>query len=154
MGKYKHGESHTRLHNVWTGMKQRCNDSRGKEYHRYGGRGIKVCDEWLDYNNFREWAVSNGYDANAQFGQCTLDRIDNDGDYEPNNCRWVSFAQQCSNKVSRHTYTYRGETLTIGEWSKKTGIAFHTLFYRIKAGWDEKTVFTPSHTIYCGKRIK
>ena len=154
MGKYKHGEIKTRLYKVWNTMKQRCNDPNGKEYHRYGGRGIRVCDEWLTYTNFRDWAMENGYDKNAAYGKCTLDRIDNDGNYEPSNCRWISLAEQCNNRVSRHTYTYRGETLTISEWSKRTGIAFHTLFYRIKKGWDENTIFTPSHTIYCGKQIK
>lgn len=138
---YEHGESHTRLHEVWRGMLQRCNDRNGKMYHRYGGRGIIVCEEWLSYVKFRDWAMANGYDPKAPFGECTLDRIDNDGNYEPKNCRWISLSKQATNRGNRHTITYRGETLTVGEWSRKTGIEYHTLLYRIKRGWALDKVF-------------
>ena len=151
MGKYKHGETRTRLYNVWNGMKQRCNDPNGKLYHRYGGRGIKVCDEWMDYNNFRDWAMSNGYDENAPHGKCTLDRIDNDGNYEPKNCKWASSIEQSVNKGNNHMITYRGETMTISQWARKMGIEYHTLLYRIKAGWSEDIIFNPKHTIYSGE---
>lgn len=138
----KHGESHTRLHNVWSGMLQRCNDSKSGEYHRYGGRGIKVCEEWLSYVNFRDWALANGYDKDAPPRECTLDRIDNDGNYEPNNCRWVSMREQSLNKSGLHLVTYRGVTMTLTQWSEKTGIKRHTLLYRLKAGWDLDRAFT------------
>ena len=99
--KYGHGE---RLYFVWKGMKRRCNNANSDCYKYYGGRGIKICDEWNnDYSCFREWALSHGYDPNAERGKCTIDRIDNNGGYEPNNCRFVSMAIQNLNKRKRKT---------------------------------------------------
>ena len=92
-----HGKSNTRLNGIWSVMKQRCYNSSNKNYNRYGGRGITVCDEWRnDFQSFYDWAMANGYDENAPTGQCTLDRIDNDKGYSPDNCRWVDM------KVQRH----------------------------------------------------
>ena len=97
----KHGQCE-RLYNVWKGMRNRCNNEKSSVYKYYGGRGIKVCPEWEnDYAVFREWALKNGYDENAAKGQCTIDRIDNNGNYEPSNCRFVSMAVQNINKRSR-----------------------------------------------------
>ena len=138
---YRHGDSHNRLHNLWNGMIQRCSDVNSNTYHRYGGRGIKVCDEWLVYENFRDWAISTGYDAFAPFGKCSLDRIDNEGNYEPSNCRWVSLSEQAKNKSNSRYFTYRGKTLTIREWSDETGIKYRTLVYRIDNNWDTDRVF-------------
>ena len=96
--KYKHGAWNERLYAVWKAMKTRCFSKECKSYVDYGGRGITVCDEWLDYENFREWAMKNGYDSNAPFGQCTIDRINVNDNYCPENCRWVSMAVQSKNK--------------------------------------------------------
>ena len=88
------GKNATRLYNIWTGIRVRCNDPRNHNYHYYyGGRGISVCDEWSDYLTFKSWALSHGYEDDL-----TLDRIDNDGNYSPNNCRWVTQREQCQNK--------------------------------------------------------
>lgn len=101
----KHGDcrvkSQSRLYLVWRSMIARCEHPNRKEYVYYGGRGIKVCQEWKKYITFKEWALANGYDENADFGDCTIDRINVDGDYEPSNCRWVDMATQNRNKRPR-----------------------------------------------------
>lgn len=94
-----HGKTGTRLYGVWNCMKQRCHNKNNHNYKEYGARGISVCKEWRDsYEVFEEWALRNGYDPNAKRGETTLDRIDNDGNYEPSNCRWVNMTTQCSNR--------------------------------------------------------
>lgn len=97
--KRTHGESHTRLYYVWCGMRQRCSDPHNIHYSLYGGRGIRVCKEWqTSFEVFRDWALATGYDVNAPRGQCTIDRIDPDGNYCPENCRWVDAKAQALNK--------------------------------------------------------
>lgn len=97
-----HNGSRSRLYSVWDGMIQRCTNPKHTKYHSYGGRGITVCDEWRnDFQAFNEWAMANGYDENAPRGQCTIDRIDNDKGYSPDNCRWITHQEQQLNKRPR-----------------------------------------------------
>lgn len=97
------GKNHReRLYMVWSGMKERCYSPKNRRYKDYGGRGIEVCNEWrTDYGAFRDWAMANGYDPEAPRGACTIDRIDVDGNYCPDNCRWVDNKTQCNNKRNK-----------------------------------------------------
>lgn len=92
----KHGESQTRLYGIWYTMRYRCNSSLAGDYRYYGGRGIKVCDGWSDFMTFKQWALSHGYSDDL-----TIDRINNDGNYEPSNCRWTTMKEQSRNKRPR-----------------------------------------------------
>ena len=95
----KHGFSHReRLYGVWKGMHQRCNDKHYSDYQNYGGRGIRICVAWNNYSVFRDWALSSGYDPNAMYGECTLDRINPDENYCPTNCRWADARTQRINQ--------------------------------------------------------
>lgn len=142
----KHKMSRSRLYRIYASMKQRCFDEKSESYSRYGGRGITICDEWLGNDGagkFMEWALANGYDENAPSGQCTIDRIDNNGNYCPQNCRWVNMDIQAKNK-SKPQITICGETHSLKEWSNMTGLSTSTLRQRIKAGWkDEEIIYTP-----------
>lgn len=114
-----HGDTDGRLYNVWCSMKARCFNPNEPAYHRYGGRGIAVCDEWKDdYAAFKKWAMALGYDPEAPRGQCTLDRIDNDKGYSPQNCRWVTQQEQMNNVSYNHRLEYQGDVHTMAEWAR------------------------------------
>lgn len=136
----KHGQSKTRLYNVWNTMKSRCNNPKSEKYPMYGGRGIKVCDEWLhDYMAFYDWSMANGYKDGL-----TIDRIDVGGNYEPSNCRWVTTEIQANNTRTNHRVEFNGEVHTIAEWSRITNISKPALYHRVSRGWSiEKMLTTP-----------
>ena len=117
----------SRLDIIHSNMIQRCYNPNSTFYHRYGGRGIKVCNEWrAKRKHFEEWAISNGYTD-----ELSLDRIDNNGDYTPENCRWVTIAQNCNNRNSCHYVSAFGETHSLKEWSDILNISYNTLKKRI-----------------------
>lgn len=119
---YKHGETKTRLYQIWNMMRQRCENPKQHAFNDYGGRGIKVCCEWKDFETFRDWALSNNYNDNL-----TIDRINNDGNYCPENCRWTTIAKQARNRRSNRFITYKGETHCINEWCEKLKIKRYVL---------------------------
>lgn len=125
-----HKESRSRLYRVWIGMKGRCNNCKNKAYSYYGGRGIKVCQDWDEsYALFRDWALANGYQENL-----TIDRIDVNGNYCPENCRWVSMKVQMNNTRANRRITLNGETKTMAEWSDSTGLSYETIRNRTIKG--------------------
>ena len=125
-----HGESASRLYAIWQQMKNRCYNKNATFYKDYGGRGISVCDDWKSsYECFRDWANSHGYTEDL-----TIDRIDCDGDYCPDNCRWVDRVAQANNRRSNRIYSYNGETHNVTEWAKLIGISPKTLFSRLDSG--------------------
>jgi hypothetical protein len=134
--KTKHGEYDSRLYRVWNSMKQRCDNPNNHNYKWYGAKGIRVCGEWKEFNGFRNWAVANGYDSTAQIRECTLDRISNNGDYEPSNCRWISMAEQNRNKSYHRYVEYKGEVYTVTQLAAKVGMNKDTLVYRLNANWS------------------
>lgn len=120
----KHGLSNEKLYSVWRGMRHRCNSAN---YKRYGGRGISVCDEWNNFKMFYDWAVDNGYKPGL-----TIDRINNDGDYRPENCRWADDITQANNKCTNRRVEYNGIVHTVSEWARIFGVNRESLSYRIK----------------------
>lgn len=133
-----HHMSGTRLHKIWKSMRNRCNcnNPNRRDYQDYSARGIRICDEWNDFENFYRWAMANGYDPNAPKGQCTLDRIDVNGNYEPSNCRWVDNVQQVRNRRKTVHLTYNGETKPLTEWCETLGLNKKTVYGRLHDyGW-------------------
>ena len=130
----KHGLTNDRAYWVWTKVKARCYNPNSREYPNYGGRGIKMCDDWLDPENFIEWCYSTGYDNTAPKGQCTLDRIDVDGDYEPSNCTWKTNQEQQNSRRHNIRAEYNGETHTAAEWSRILNVPYTTMSAGLKAG--------------------
>lgn len=139
------GSAYDKLYKRWIHMKQRCYDPNLKMYKYYGGRGIKVCDEWRNnYEAFREWAYENGYDDSLPARECSLDRIDSNGDYEPGNCRWTDIYTQNNNKSDNRLITLNGETKTLAQWVRATGINRSTLENRIiRWGYDAEKLLSP-----------
>lgn len=144
----RHGESRSKLYEVWSAIVQRCCNPNSKVFRNYGGRGIQICQEWrLDYLAFREWALSSGYDSSLQ-----IDRIDNDGSYTPDNCRWVTHQQNQLNTRQNVRLTAFGETKPISEWLRDSRciVGRETFRYRISKGCPVEQALTvppnpPSH---------
>lgn len=132
----KHNATKTRLFRIWSGMKTRCLNKSSKDWTNYGGRGVKVCEDWKNsFIEFKTWALSAGYSD-----ELTIDRIDANGNYCPENCRWVPSQKQSANR--RCNITHDG--VCVSEWCRRTGNSFAAVIKRIHNGWDvERALFTP-----------
>lgn len=134
----KHGLTNTKLYATWENMKHRCEDPKNWMYPNYGGRGIKVCEEWHNSSTFFEWAYSHGYKEGL-----TIERIDVNGNYEPGNCTWIPIKNQYLNRTDSHFVTAFGKTQTISEWAKESGIKYDTIERRLNQyGWDAERAVT------------
>lgn len=132
-----------RTFTIWTGMKARCLNPKSVSYKNYGARGISICHEWLSFKAFHEWAIANGYSDGLQ-----LDRIDNDGDYCPSNCRWVTRAENARNTRTTHLITLNGKTQCATDWIKELGISKSTFYKALRKG---QTYFANR---YCTKKTQ
>ena len=133
----KHGMRHTPLYHVWRSMKSRCYNAHDQRFHVYGARGVAVCDEWRnDFKVFYDWAMSSGYNPAAKRGECTIDRIDVNGNYEPSNCRWCDSKTQANNKTNNRLVCLYGETMTMAEFCRKHDLNYKLFAKYIKAGME------------------
>lgn len=133
-----HGKTNTRIYRIYCGMKERCYSKNNKDYQKYGGRGITICDEWLnDFETFYEWAQSNGYSDDY-----SIDRIDNNESYKPSNCRWTDAKKQSNNRRSSIFLEFKNQKYTITEWSRILNVKADTLHRRKRNGWTDEEVIT------------
>ena len=132
-----HGMYGTRLYHIWNGLRERCLNPNNKDYENYGGRGITICKEWDKSENFFQWALQNGYKDNL-----TLDRIDTNKGYFPNNCRWITSNEQQRNKRNNRILEFNGEKHCNAEWCEITGIKRGTIVSRLKHNWDIEKILT------------
>lgn len=140
---FTHKMTGSRLYKVWHAMKSRCYYEKSEMFKHYGGRGIMVCDEWKNsFISFYDWSIKNGYDENAERGQCTIDRIDVNGNYEPNNCRWATIKQQANNTRRNHLIKYNGKTQTVSQWANELGVEPDSIFNRLQKGFTEEEALT------------
>ena len=128
----------TRLYRIHTNMMGRCYREYNSRFRNYGARGIKVCDEWHNFEAFKKWALENGYNDGL-----SIDRKDNDGDYTPANCKWANRYEQANNTSANHKATINGVTKTVAEWSRISGIRESTLRNRINTGWPLESILRP-----------
>lgn len=145
----KHGMSETRLHDIWKGMRYRCND---KSNPVYGGKGIRVCKRWRKFKPFMRWALANGYSDDL-----SIDRVKNDGNYKPSNCRWATSTTQNRNMTTNVRISYKGHSLTIGAMVEKYGhksLNADNVRNRLRSGWKIKQALKiPLHT-FVGRKAK
>jgi hypothetical protein len=139
-GRYSHGMANTRVYKIWADMIGRCNRPSNSAYADYGGRGITVCDSWV--NSFESFYADMGDPPTPKH---SIDRREVNGDYEPSNCRWATMTEQARNRRNNKILTYEGQSLCLTEWSEKTGISFAALQSRIDRGWSVKESLTIPH---------
>lgn len=137
----KHGGCGTRLYQVWQNMKSRCYNPKNKYYKNYGARGIVICEEWLDFANFAEWAYSSGYQEDADYGKCTIERKNVNKGYSPENCCWADEITQANNKTDNLFLEYKGKTQTLAQWVKELDVPYGSILKRLKNGSSVEEAF-------------
>ena len=144
----KHGMFGTRIYNIWAGFRRRCYDKKVDAYKWYGAKGITYCKEWDKFENFYEWAKNNGYNDDL-----TIDRIDVNGNYCPENCRWIPIEEQARNKTSNTVVEYNGEKRCLSEWAEEYNINYETLLTRIRRGFPFEEVLNHEKYKQYNKRV-
>ncbi len=136
----KHAENNKRIYVIWRNLKKRCYRKENKDYKYYGAKGITVCDEWLKtYLNFFLWAIDNGYKSHL-----TIDRINNNKGYSPENCKWSTIKEQANNKTTSIVYIYNNKKYTVPSIAKDLGMTTSAIYRRINQGWSvEEIISTP-----------
>ncbi len=138
-----HGKSKTRLYSIYTNIKTRCYNKNATRYDNWGGRGITMCDEWKnDFMTFHNWSISHGYSD-----KLTIDRIDNNKGYSPDNCRWVTVKQQCENRRNNANYTINDDTHCLKYWCNILQLNYNTVRGRLKSGWSIKRALNITHEV-------
>ena len=147
-----HGQKPKKMFRAYVNMKTRCYNPNYYLFKNYGGKGIKICDEWLGKNgfiNFREWSFQNGYQDDL-----SIDRIDNGKDYSPDNCRWVTMREQQNNRTNNHIVVINGFSRTLAEWCRVYKIKYSVVLGRLKIGWSEYDAITKPLQRVCKRRDK
>lgn len=141
----RHGKYGTSIYNVWNAMVQRCSNPNQPSFKNYGGRDIQVCDEWKTFESFYEWAKRSGYVEGIARGECTIERIDVNGNYCHTNCKWVNMQEQANNKRTNRRLLHNGECKTLAQWARALNISYSCLAQRInRLGWSvERALTTP-----------
>lgn len=140
-GHTKHGLRHHPLYSHWVNMKTRCLNKNNVKYKNYGGRGITICEEWFDFKKFYDWAMSNGYKQGL-----SIERINVNGNYCPENCTWITMIEQASNKTTNTYIEYNGIRDTVSGWTRRMGYGKETIRERLKKGWTvERAINTKPH---------
>lgn len=137
----KHGGKGTRLYHIWKSMRERCNNPNTNRHHIYHDRGIRICKEWDDFSVFREWSLKNGYTE-----ELTIDRINGELGYCPENCRWSTYLEQANNTRNVKLLTHNGKTQSHSMWERELGLSRGLIYSRIKNGWTGENLFIKSTT--------
>lgn len=145
----RHGMSKTRLFKTWCSMKRRCYGKSSDTYKYYGKRGINVCEDWMIFENFMNWAFKSGYSDNL-----TIERLDVNGNYCPENCTWIERALQQKNKRSNVIIEYNGETKILKDWCTELNIDYKTASGRLKSGWDIERTFSNNYGIPFNRKVR
>lgn len=142
--RFRHGMCKTTVYKAWLNMKARCNNSNNPQYHSYGGRGVSVCKRWHDFKNFFE-------DMGAPPKGTSIDRINNNKNYTPKNCRWADVSTQNNNRRDNKWITWRGKTQTLAQWCRQTGVNYQLASQRLLDGWLIEKALSPK--LYLAKEL-